>query len=83
MLRTIKECSVNTDTFFSVNQYRSVKIAIELIVSMGIIPCLLPGVGIDMAKLCPRAKELPQEELTDMQVRLCINYYAINLILYN
>ena len=43
-------------------QYRSIKIAVELIVSIGIIPCLLPNVGVDMAKLCPKALNISLEE---------------------
>lgn len=35
---------------------------------MGIIPCLLPGVGVDMVKLCPRALTIYNEKLTDLQV---------------
>lgn len=34
---------------------------------MGIIPCLLPGVGVDMIKLCPKAL-IYNEKLTDLQV---------------
>ncbi|XP_072752257.1 transport and Golgi organization protein 6 homolog [Anoplolepis gracilipes] len=64
MLRNIKEENAkrDTDALISVKQYCSVKIAVELIVSIGIIPFLLSGVGIDMAKLYPRALKICQEE---------------------
>lgn len=62
---------MDTDAPFSVKQYHSMKTAIELIVSIGVIPSLLPGVGVGMARLCPRASQLPQEEhLGYLQVNL-------------
>lgn len=57
-----ENAKTNTDALFSVKQYRSIKIAVELIVSIGIIPYLLPNVGIDMTKLCPKALNISQEE---------------------
>ncbi|EZA53553.1 Transmembrane and coiled-coil domain-containing protein [Ooceraea biroi] len=64
ILRGIKQenATVDTDAPFSVKQYQSIKIAIELIVSIGVIPCLLPGVGVGMARLCPRASKISEEE---------------------
>lgn len=74
ILCNIKKEKVKIDTNepISVKQYRSVKIAVELIVSIGIIPLLLPGVGVDMAKLCPKAVKIFQEkeELGCLEVRL-------------
>ncbi|KAK2582513.1 hypothetical protein KPH14_004811 [Odynerus spinipes] len=71
------------DDCVSVQKFRTFKVAIELIVSIGIIPCLLPGVGVDMKKLCPRASELSEEKASILQKydRLCcstrslIEYY--------
>lgn len=69
VLRAIKqENAEDTHALFSVNQYRSLKIAVELMVSIGIVPCLQCGVGIDMAKLCPRASEIPREDLDCAEV---------------
>jgi len=64
VLRAIKQenTAANSDAPFSVKQNHSLKIAIELIVSIGVIPCLLPGVGVGMARLCPRALKISQEE---------------------
>lgn len=65
-------------------QYRSLKIAVELIVSIGIIPFLLPGVGIDMAKLCPKALKICQEEekLNCLEVKLFHEFLQIRFVLY-
>jgi len=64
VLRGIKQenATAETNAPFSIKQDRSLKVAIELIVSIGIIPCLLPGVGAGMARLCPRALKISQEE---------------------
>lgn len=74
ILRSIKEenAKIDTDAPISVKQYRSLKIAVELIASIGIIPLLLPGVGVDMTKLCPKAVKIFQEkeELSCLKVKL-------------
>lgn len=64
VIQNIKEKSTELDSeaVFSVKQYHSIKVAIELIVSIGIIPYLLSGVGIGMAKLCPKALKISQED---------------------
>ncbi|XP_034187175.1 transport and golgi organization 6 [Osmia lignaria lignaria] len=56
--------SVNDESLFSVKQFKALKVSIELITAMGIFPGLLPGVGINMAKLCPRVTQLPEEKLS-------------------
>ncbi|KAK0179344.1 hypothetical protein PV327_005103 [Microctonus hyperodae] len=56
-----------SETFMSVNEHRVVKVAIELIIAIGIIPCLLPGIGASINKLCSNAANLPQESLTATQ----------------
>ncbi|XP_011269133.1 transport and Golgi organization protein 6 homolog isoform X2 [Camponotus floridanus] len=72
---------IDTNAPISVKQYRSIKIAIELIVSIGIIPFLLPGVGIDMAKLCPKALKICQEEeklnCMEKYKRLCLSTHSL------
>lgn len=69
ILQNINICdSTNNESLFSVKQFHTLKICIELITAMGIIPCLLPGVGVDMVKLCPRALTIYNEKLTDLQV---------------
>lgn len=67
-----------SDTFLSVNQQKTVKAAIEIVVSIGILPCLFPGIGAGIYKLCPRARELDVEKLTDLQVRMQKTYTAFN-----
>ncbi|XP_012251932.2 transport and Golgi organization protein 6 homolog [Athalia rosae] len=61
-----KSIPLDSNTFLGVNQFRSVKISIEIVISM-MIPCLLPGVGIGIQHLCPRAAKLPVEDLTDLE----------------
>ncbi|XP_076642286.1 transport and golgi organization 6 isoform X2 [Halictus rubicundus] len=59
--------SANSTSVFTVKQFRDVKVAIELITAIGIIPGLLPGVGLNMAKLCPRSLQICKENVTDIQ----------------
>ncbi|XP_008553458.1 transport and Golgi organization protein 6 homolog [Microplitis demolitor] len=56
-----------SETYMSVNEYRGVKIAIEMSISLGIIPCLLPGIGLGLSKLSRNAIKLTPESLTDLQ----------------
>ncbi|XP_043276359.1 transport and Golgi organization protein 6 homolog [Venturia canescens] len=75
VLKSLKNSELaQSDTFLSVNQQKTVKAAIEIVVSIGILPCLFPGIGAGIYKLCPRAKELDDEKLTDLQKyeRLCL-----------
>ncbi|XP_015600322.1 transport and Golgi organization protein 6 homolog [Cephus cinctus] len=51
----------------SVSDVRSIKTAIETVVSMGILPFLLPRVGFSIHKLYPKAMNIPLENLTDIQ----------------
>lgn len=74
----IKANITNNDATFSVKQIQSIKNAVGLIVSIGIIPCLEKGVGIDMAKLCPKATKIPQENLSCTQVK----FFLLNNKLY-
>nr|XP_033333563.1 transport and Golgi organization protein 6 homolog isoform X2 [Megalopta genalis] len=59
--------SENNESFLSVQQFHDLKVAIELVTAMGIIPGLLPGVGLDMAKLCPRALQICKKDTTAVQ----------------
>ncbi|XP_043522730.1 uncharacterized protein LOC122535335 isoform X2 [Frieseomelitta varia] len=59
--------SANDESLYSVQQFRTLKASVELITAIGIISCLLPGVGVDMAKTCPKALLICKEELTDLQ----------------
>ncbi|XP_076749789.1 transport and golgi organization 6 [Xylocopa sonorina] len=68
ILKNIKESGSRNDEFlFSVKDFRILKVCIELITAIGIIPHLLPGVGIDMTRLCPKALLICEEKLTDLQ----------------
>ncbi|XP_076283696.1 transport and golgi organization 6 isoform X2 [Lasioglossum baleicum] len=74
----------NATSVFTVEQFRDVKVAIELVTAMGIIPGLLPGVGLDMAKLCPRALQICKENLTDIQRYKRQTFTVLSLMdLYN
>lgn len=59
---------MNDESLFNVKQFCTLKVAIELVTAIGIIPALLPGVGNNMAKLCPRALQICEENATDLQV---------------
>lgn len=52
----------------SVALLKKIKSLVEIAVSLGIIPHLLPGVGFDFVKLCPRAAEIPEKEMDTLQV---------------
>ncbi|XP_020283117.1 transport and Golgi organization protein 6 homolog [Pseudomyrmex gracilis] len=82
VIQSIKEKSteLGSEAVFSVKQFHSIKVGIELIASIGIIPCLLPGVGIGMAKLCPKAVEISQEDNSgclEKYERLCFSTNAL------
>ncbi|CAD1473467.1 unnamed protein product, partial [Heterotrigona itama] len=68
VLRNIKtNNSANDEPLHSVQQFRTLKSSVELITAIGITSCLLPGVGVDMAKTCPKALSICKEEPTDLQ----------------
>ncbi|XP_034945636.1 transport and Golgi organization protein 6 homolog [Chelonus insularis] len=68
VLKTLhKDVLSISETFMSVTEYRGVKIAIEMIISLGIIPCLLPGIGAGLNKLCSHAGQLKAESISDLQ----------------
>ncbi|XP_012134725.2 transport and golgi organization 6 isoform X1 [Megachile rotundata] len=81
VLQNIKASgSLNNESLISVKQFHVVKVCIELITAMGIIPGLLPGVGIDMAKLCPKALQIHEEKLTDLQKYKRIQFTVLSLM---
>ncbi|XP_017884516.1 transport and Golgi organization protein 6 homolog [Ceratina calcarata] len=59
--------SSGEESLISVKEFHSLKVCIELITAMGVLPNLLHGVGIDIAKLCPKAILIQEEKLTDLQ----------------
>lgn len=62
------------------SEYHSVKIAVEFIILIGIKPCLLPGIGIDVDKLCSIASTITQEkDLSCLEVKCCVIYVLCNL----
>jgi len=66
-----------------VSQYHSVKIAVEFIILIGIKPFLLPGVGIDIDKLCSIAFTIIQEtNLNCLEVKYHVIYVLYNLIIF-
>jgi len=66
-----------------VSQYHSVKIAVEFIILIGIKPFLLPGVGIDIDKLCFIAFTIIQEtNLNCLEVKYHVIYVLYNLIIF-
>ncbi|XP_071625636.1 transport and Golgi organization protein 6 homolog [Temnothorax longispinosus] len=82
ILRGIKQenVKVDTDAPFNVSQYQSLKNAVEFIILIGIKPFLLPGVGIDIDKLCPIASTITQEEdlsCLEKYERLCFSTHLL------
>ncbi|XP_076245856.1 transport and golgi organization 6 [Calliopsis andreniformis] len=75
-----KSEATNNEPLFSVKQFHTLKIAIELLTGIGIIPALLPGVGINMGKLCPRASQICEENLTDLQKYERIKFTALSFM---
>jgi len=74
---------VDTDALFNVNQYHSVKIAVEFIILIGIKPFLLPGIGINIDKLCSIAFTIVQEtNLNCLEVKYHVIYVLYNLIIF-
>ncbi|XP_043256271.1 transport and Golgi organization protein 6 homolog [Colletes gigas] len=68
ILQSMKASEItNDESIFSVKQFHVLKVAIELLIAVGIIPGLLPGVGNDMSKLCPRALQICEEKVSDLQ----------------
>ncbi|XP_070527964.1 transport and Golgi organization protein 6 homolog isoform X2 [Cardiocondyla obscurior] len=71
---------VDTDIPFNTSQYHSVKVAVEFIILIGIKPSLLPGIGIDINKVCSIASTITEE--TDLSClekyeRLCFSTYLL------
>lgn len=60
--------STNDRSLLSVKQFHTLKVCIEMITAIGIVSCLLPGVGFDMVKLCPRIMTVWKEDISDFQV---------------
>ncbi|KAG5330342.1 TNG6 protein, partial [Acromyrmex charruanus] len=82
ILRGIKQENINVDIDapFNVNQYHSVKIAVEFVILIGIKPFLLPGVGIDIHKLCPIASTITEEKdlsCLEKYERLCFSTHLL------
>lgn len=84
-LRDIKEenARADIDAPFNVNQYHSMKIAVEFIILIGIKSFLLPGVGIDINKLFPIASTITEEkDLSSLEVKYHVIYVLCNLYNY-
>ncbi|XP_067007240.2 transport and Golgi organization protein 6 homolog [Anabrus simplex] len=47
----------------SVNQQKTIRTCLQFVVSMGLLPSLLPGVGISLAARCTNAHNLKDEDL--------------------
>ncbi|XP_017758255.1 PREDICTED: transport and Golgi organization protein 6 homolog [Eufriesea mexicana] len=81
VLQNIKICnSTNNESLFSVKQFHTLKVCIKLITAIGIIPCLLPGVGIDITKLCSRTLLICGKNLTDLQKYRRLQFTVNSLI---
>lgn len=54
-----------SSTFMSVKEYRAVKMSIEKVTLIGIIPCLQPEIGVSLAR-DPALSARKKEDLTDL-----------------
>ncbi|KOC59653.1 Transmembrane and coiled-coil domain-containing protein 7 [Habropoda laboriosa] len=59
--------STNNDSLFSVKEFHTLKVCIEFVIAMGVIPGLLPGVGVNTVQLCPKPLQMYKKNLTDLQ----------------
>ncbi|XP_011875327.1 PREDICTED: transport and Golgi organization protein 6 homolog isoform X2 [Vollenhovia emeryi] len=82
MLRGVKRenAKVDSDAPLNLNQRHSVKLAVEFVISIGIKPSLLPGVGIDLDKCCPAASTIAEEKglsCLEKYERLCFSAHLL------
>jgi hypothetical protein len=52
----------------SVNQQKTIRTCLQFVISMGVLPSLLPGVGISLAARSTSAQKLKVEELVVLEV---------------
>ena len=52
----------------SVNQQKTIRTCLQFVISMGVLPSLLPGVGISLAARSTSAQKLKVEELVILEV---------------
>ncbi|XP_046385864.1 transport and Golgi organization protein 6 homolog [Ischnura elegans] len=52
---SMKECGNTEETLLSVRQEKAVRTSLEFVISLGLLPSLLPGVGIPIDKRCSAA----------------------------
>ncbi|XP_066597836.1 transport and Golgi organization protein 6 homolog isoform X1 [Prorops nasuta] len=68
VLRSIKVSQQeNDDAFISISLLRTFKGALELITYIGIIPCLIPSVGIGIVQFFPKAVKYFQKKISDLE----------------
>lgn len=73
---TLKLLSAMPDTksdkpppdLLSVSQQKTIRTCLQFVVSMGLLPSLLPGVGVALAARCSSAPNLKDEELLLLEV---------------
>ncbi|XP_012275451.1 transport and Golgi organization protein 6 homolog isoform X2 [Orussus abietinus] len=77
VLKELPKSLACSDTFLTVNQFQKIKSAVEVISDIGITPCLLPGVGINLKKVDSQNNGGLQKSLTEFQkytqLSHCIN----------
>jgi putative exporter of polyketide antibiotics len=52
----------------SVNQQKTIRTCLQFVISMGVLPSLLPGVGISLAARSTSTQKLKVEELVILEV---------------
>ncbi|KAK7864941.1 hypothetical protein R5R35_004931 [Gryllus longicercus] len=68
-LKELSSDANNKDTtkappdILSVNQQKTIRTCLQFVVSMGMLPSLIPGVGISLAARCTSAHNLKEEDL--------------------
>lgn len=54
----------------SVSQQKTIRTCLQFVISMGVLPSLLPGVGISLAARSTSSQKLKVEELVILEVHL-------------
>lgn len=69
-----------TADLLSVSQQKTIRTCLQFVISMGVLPSLLPGVGISLAARSTSSHKLKVEELVVLEVHslyLCFKLYCI------
>lgn len=60
-------------TLLSVSQRKILETSLGFVISLGLLPYLLPNVGISLAAKCKTVAAIKSENINDFTVRFCIS----------